>query len=163
MSEYNDKLKIALDNIDLTYKNVIGVANDIQSKVTSEVDALVQTAYNKIENLSNDDLRSLILKIALASYSFGDIKEKSIFKASLAKTLRDEAKARVAQEISGTVAAKDQAATLAISAEIIAEEIYSLVASLLKTKADEIHRVVDSLKTVLNTRLTEIKLSGIEG
>ena len=37
------------------------------------------------------------------------------------------------------------------------------VASTLKTKADEIHRVVDALKTVLLSRQTEAKLVALGG
>lgn len=151
----------ALQEVQMTYEELIEIANKAQRSVIGDLDDLLSATYNGVENLTNDAIRDLMLKLALRAYSFGDIKEKAAFKAALAKTIRDEARAKHVQEAPGTVSARESAATLAISTEIIAEEIYSLTAALFKTKSDEIHRVVDVLKTVLTTRLTEAKLTTI--
>lgn len=149
----------ALKNVGLAYDDVIGIANDFAEGYTSEADFLIEQAVNNIENLTNDGIRDLLLRLTLKSYSFGDVKERASFKAVVAKTLRDEARAREMCETEGTVAAKENKATLAVSAEVLVTEIYNLVASLLKTKLDELHRVVDTLKIVLTTRLSEAKLT----
>lgn len=153
----------ALQNIDMTYDNVIDIANDIIKDVSEEVDGYIQKAYDNIENLSNDAIRDILLRLSLSSYSFSEIKEKSVFKAELAETLRKEAYATEMNGAVGTVAQKEATAVLNTSAETVAEAIYDLVASMSKSKIDEIHRVVDTLKTILTSRLTEAKLNSVVG
>ena len=149
----------ALDNIDATYDELIVIANDIIDNVAGDIKIMMQSTYKNIENLTNEDLRGLILKLSLRSFTFSEIKDKSLFKATLAETLRKEAHAIAFGGAEGTATAKENQAILNTSEEILAEEIYDLVANLAKTTLDEIHRVVDSAKTVLMSRLSEAKLT----
>lgn len=152
----------ALDQVDSTYDELIDMANDISKEVIGDLDNMMTSAYNDIEVLTNDAIRDLMLKLSLRSYSFSEIKEKSQLKATLAETLRKEAYAKNFNSLEGTVAVRDNTAILNISAEILAEEVYTLVASIFKTKLDEIHRVISTLQTVLTTRLTEAKLTSVD-
>ena len=158
----NAGVQKALDNVDMVYDDLVVIANDIYNGCLEEIDKLVNSVYDNIENLSNDDLRNLILRISLKAYSFSEIKEKSAFKSTLAETLRKEAYARAFGAAEGTAGAKDNIATLQVSSELLTEEIYDVVASLFKVKLDELHRVTDSLKTVLTSRLSEAKLAQME-
>jgi Fe2+ or Zn2+ uptake regulation protein len=60
----------------------------------------------------------------------------------------------------GTVAVRENCALLGSAEELLAGEIYKLVSQLFKTKLDTVYRLIDTLKIVLTTRLTEAKLSG---
>lgn len=153
----------ALDNIDMTYDELIGIANDTCADVIGDLDELMQSAYNNIENLTNDAIRDLLLRLSLRSYSFAGIKEKSLFKATLGETLRKEAYAKNFNSTEGTVAVRENTSIINTSAEILAEEIYTLVANTFKIKLDETHRVVDSLKSVLMSRMQEAKLTTVDG
>ena len=157
-----DKVSIALNTIDETYSELMSVANDIFIRTTMDVDELMRSAYNDIENMSNDLIRSVMLKLSLRSYTFSEIKEKSAFKASLSKTIREEAYAKLFNSSEGTVANRENTATIGVSAEILAEEIYTLVSNMLKTKLDELHRVVSTLQTILMTRIQEAKLTSVD-
>lgn len=148
----------ALDNIDMVYDDLIIIANDIYNQQLEDIDSMLARVYENPENLSNDDLRNLIMKLSLKAFSFGAVKEKSAFKAVLAETIRKEAHATAYGLAEGTAAAKENQAILNTSAEILSEEIYDLVANLFKVKLDSLHRVVDSCKTVLTSRLSEAKL-----
>ena len=64
----------ALDKIDMTYEELIVVANDILADVTGDLDAMMDSAYNDVERLSNEAIRDLMLKLSLRSYSFSEIK-----------------------------------------------------------------------------------------
>ena len=152
----------ALDIVDAAYGDLIEIANSIIEDVCGDIDRMTQSAYNNIENLTNEDIRDMLLRLSLRSYSFSEIKEKSAFKAALAETLRKEAYARNFNSTEGSVAVRDNTAVVNTSSEIIAEEIYTLTASLFKTKLDELHRVVDTLKTVLMSRMQEAKLSNVD-
>ena len=153
----------ALDRVDMAYDDLIVVANDILESLTGDLDDMMKSAYEDVERLTNDAIRQLMLKLSLRSYSFSEIKEKSIFKATLSETLRKEAYARNFNASEGTVAVRENTAILNTSDEIIAEEIYTLVSSLFKTKLDEIHRVVASLQSVLMSRMQEAKLTTVDG
>lgn len=152
----------ALDAVDMTYDELIVIANEISDDVLGDVNTLMKNAYDNIENLSNEAIRDTLLRLSLRSYSFSEIKEKSIFKATLAETLRKEAYATNFNATEGTVAVRENNAIIQTSAEILAEELYTLVASMFKTKLDEIHRVVDALKSVLMSRMQEAKLSSVD-
>ena len=152
----------ALESVDKIYDDLLEVANDIFESTTKEIDGLMAGAYNDIEKMSNDAIRDLMLRLSLKSYTFSEIKEKSAFKATIGEITRKEAYANNFNNSEGTVAVRENTAIIETSAEIIAEEIYSLVANMLKTKLDEIHRVVNTLQTVLMTRMQEAKLTTVD-
>ena len=159
----NQNVSKALDNIDMTYDELIDIANSISKDVTGDLDSMIMSTYENIENLTNESIRSLLLRLSLRSYSFAEIKEKSLFKATLGETLRKEAYAKNFNSTEGTVAVRENTSIINTSAEILAEELYSLIASIFKVKCDEVHRVVDSLKSVLMSRMQEAKLSSVDG
>ena len=105
----------ALNNANVTYKQLVEIANEIVSKCTDSVDNIIKPAQESIERLNNDDIRTLMLKIAMASYAFSEIKEKSAFKAQCAEALRKESYANEFNSAVGSVAAKENTATVNIS------------------------------------------------
>ena len=158
----NKNVSEALNNIDMVYDDLIVIANDIYNAQVSELDRMITGVYSNIENLTNEDLRQFIMQVSLKSFAFSEIKEKAAFKSELAETLRKEAHANAYGAAEGTAAAKENLAVLSTSSELLSEEIYDLVANLFKVKLDEAHRVVDSAKTVLMSRMQEAKLNQVE-
>lgn len=157
----NEKLQTALDNTESTYSELVEIANEMVNSYTAEVNELIQEATDNIEVLTNENIRQLLLKLALKAYSFGEIKEKSALKAQCAKALKDEMYARQFNSADGSIEARKNTALIESSSEILAESLYDLVYSLLKTKADNINRVVDTLKSVLVSRAAEAKLLAV--
>lgn len=154
------KLNEAMENAKVTSKQLIDIASGMAKKCTQELDALIEEAKSNVNNLSNDAIRDYILRISLLSYTFSEIKEKSILTAQCSETIRKEEYAKNFTTVEGAVAVKENLATMNITDELLVEEIYDLVSSLLKTKLDESHRIVDALKTILTSRLSESKLMG---
>lgn len=158
------ELKKALDSIDATYKDLIVIANSITDIYAKEVDEIVRNLYNNIEKVTDEEIRKAILKLSLKSYTFGDIKEKSLFKSDLAEAVKKVAYAEKFTTSEGAIAVRENLSVIGTAEDIVASEIYAYVASFLKTKLDEIHRCVDSLKSVLISRQAEAKnLRQIEG
>ena len=60
-----------------------------------------------------------------------------------------------------SAAVKDKVALLATSEETVSEALYNLVANLFKTKLDSIHRMIDTLKSILMSRMQEQKFMNI--
>lgn len=154
----NEKLQTALNNADMVYDNLVVIANEIVEDYTGDIDSIISETTSNVENLSVEQIRQLILKLSLKSFAFSSVKEKAALKAECAETLRKEAYAREFAGAEGAVAAKENLATVKISNEVLVESIYNLVSSLFKTKLDELHRVVDALKSVLMSKMQETKL-----
>lgn len=153
------ELEKALNNVELTYQDIVEIANDLVKDYTKDLDSIIANIENHIETLTNDDIRNLMLRLSIRAYSFGDVKERSAIKAECAEIIRKEAYAVSFNSAEGSVAAKDNISTLNVSNEIVSECIYTLVANLFKIKLDEIRRLIDTLKTILTSRLSEMKMS----
>ena len=154
-----ESLEQALNDVELVYNDVKEVADSLVKEYTSDITNLISYIADNLENLTNDDLRKLILKLSTKAYSFGDIKEKAGIKAEIAEMLKKEKYAQEFNKAEGSVAVRENTSILNISNEIVTQAIYDLVASSYKVKLDEIRRMIDSLKVVLTSRLSEAKLS----
>ena len=97
------------------------------------------------------------MRIQLKAFEISEIKEKAALKAELAETLQKEKFAVSFNGLEGSAAVKDKLALVETSAEIVTEALYNLIANLLKTKLDQLHRLVDALKSILMSRMQETK------
>lgn len=154
-------LQEALNNTDTTYQQLVNIANDIVNKCVKDINPIVANINNDIQNISNDQIREYMLAISIKAYSLAEIKEKAATKAEVAEILRKEAYATEFNGADGTVAVRENLAQINIADEIIAQTVNELTASILKVKLDELHRLVDVLKTVLMSRLSEAKLLSV--
>lgn len=153
------ELQKALDNVEMTYSQISEIADNLIKDYTSDISKIIDYASNNIDHLTNDDLRSLMLRLSIKAFTFGEIKEKSAIKARCAEMLKDEAHAKSFNGAEGSINLRENISILNTGNEIVTETIYDLIANLFKIKLDEIRRMVDTLKTVLMSRLAEAKLS----
>ena len=152
-------LNKALESVEMTYAQIKEIADNMLAGPFEEPNRIVDLIQCNIESMSIDMLRDYILRLQLAVYSLSELRDRSGIKASCAEAIRKEAyaSAYVAQE--GTAGVKDSNTTLAISENIVAQCLYDLVASLVKTKVDMMLRMIDSLKSILMSRMQEAKIS----
>lgn len=155
------KLKNAMEACDTTYSELVEVANGIIEKCTAKLDASISKIQNNAGNSTTEFIRSSMVELSLMAYSLSEIKEKSAMKAECAEIIRKEKYAKQFNASDGSVALRENQATVNISEEILVETIYNLVASVLKVKLDEVHRVVDTLKSALICRMAETKLASV--
>ena len=150
-------LNKALETVEITYAQIKEIADSMLAGPFEEPNRIVDIIQYNVESMSIDMLRDYILRLQLAVYSLSELRDRSGIKASCAEAIRKEAYATayVAQE--GTAGVKDSNTTLAISENIVAQCLYDLVASLVKTKVDQLHRMIDSLKSILMSRMQEAK------
>lgn len=151
------ELQAALDNVSMVFNDVRDIANEITREAFAGANSLIMD-LDAVNELSVDLIRDYMLKLSICSFALGETKEKSAIKAECAEALRKEKMAYSYSAAVGTNSAKENTATIESSNEIIAEALYSLVANLYKTKIDEIHRVIDTLKSILMSRMQEAKL-----
>lgn len=154
-------LNEALEATNTTYNELIDIANDIVGRCTKNIDPVVDSLKKNIETLTNDDLRNYMLELSIRAWSFAEIKEKAGLKSEISKILKQEAYAIEFNKAEGTVAVKENTANLNISNEILCQCVSNLVADILKTKLDEIHRIVNAIQSVMVSRMSEAKLSNL--
>jgi len=151
-------LQEALKKVDMTYDQLQTIAIGIVKAQTAEADALVKQAES-VKDLTDSQIRNLILLISIKSYNLAEPKELAALKLECATSIKKEEYAKVFAATDGTVATKENTAFTETTDELMSEAIYDVVAALLKTKVDELHRLVDSLKSVLMSRMQEAKLT----
>lgn len=154
-------LSEALNAVEMTYGQVKQIADDMLSPTFGPIDSLVSELSGNIERLSVDMLRDYLLRVQLSAYSLSELKDRAGIKAECAEAVRKEAYATSYLKQDGTAGAKDANATLAIAENIVVGCLYELVASLVKTKLDSLHRLVDVLKSVLMSKMQEAKFMNI--
>ena len=152
-------LSKSLEAANITYDELIPLANSIIKKCTADADKIIEEAKQNVYVMTNDYIRNIMLNLSFTSYSFSELKEKSALKAVCAEILKDENYSIELNKADGTVAQKQSAALLNNIDNVLVEAVYDMVANSIKTKLDEIHRVVDTLKNVLISRQTEAKLA----
>ena len=149
----------ALEAVEMTYGQIREIADDMLAEPFAEVNRLYSEVSSRVDTLSVEALRDYLLRLQLAAFGLSELRDRSGAKATCAEAVRKEAYAITYAELEGTAAAKDSAATLAVSEKIVAQCLYDLVAALVKTKLDSTHRLIDTMKSILMSRMQEAKLS----
>lgn len=157
----NDKLSAALSEVETTYGELVEIANGILNPVFTPINEQVDQLRKNINSLTTDQLRTGILQMQLRAYEISELKEKAAMKAELADAIQKEKFAINFNGIDGSAAVKDKLALVATSAETASEVMYNLLANMLKTKLDQLHRLVDSMKSILMSRMQETKFMNI--
>jgi hypothetical protein len=155
------KLETALNNVETTYGELVNIANDMLNPMFEPINLIITQVNATVNAMSIDQIRDYILRIQLRAFEISEIKEKAALKAELAETLQKEKFAVSFNGLEGSAAVKDKLALVETSAEIVTEALYNLIANLLKTKLDQLHRLVDALKSILMSRMQETKFMNI--
>lgn len=157
----NAKLENALTNVETTYGELVEIANGMLKPLFDPINQLVNTINLTINALSIEQIRDYILQLQLKAFEISETKEKAALKAELAETLQKEKFAISFNGLEGSAAVKEKLALVEASPEAVSETLYNLVANLLRTKLDQLHRLVDALKSVLMSRMQETKFMNI--
>ena len=158
----NAKLENALTNVETTYGDLVElVYKNMLDPVFKPINDLVNTISSTINALSIEQIRDYILQLQLKAFEISETKEKAALKAELAEALQKEKFAVSFNKLEGSAAVKEKLALVEAAPETVSEALYNLVANLLKTKLDQLHRLVDALKSVLVSRMQETRFMNI--
>lgn len=155
------KLEDALRKVEMTYSDIVQIANDMLKPVIEPANVLVNEVASNANNLTIDQIRDYILRLQLTAFTLSEVKEKSAMKAELADAIHTEAYAVRFNSLEGSVESKKNTALISIAEETLTTVLYNLTSNLLKTKLDQLHRLVDSLKSILMSRMQETKFMNI--
>lgn len=148
-----------MDNIQEIYNALNSQAKTIVKEYTKDIDVLIKQVNECINDLSNDEIRRIELKLSLMAYDLGDLKDSTNMASEIAEILQNEAQANAYNTATGTSEQRKNSAILSIGKEAATAKLYKLVASQIKTKLDETHRIVDTLKSILISRASDRKLT----
>lgn len=109
--------------------------------------------------LSDDTLEKHILELANILYFTGSAQEDLGIKEDICKSIRQEVYSFYRNEANGTVADKTALAELACQKETMTLAIYSRAYKKVKLRMDAGYEMLNSLKKVMNKRITEMELS----
>ena len=151
------KLETALTNVEMTYGELVEISNDMLKPLFDPINNIVSTISATVNSLSIDQIRDYILQLQLKAFEISETKEKAALKAELAEAIQKERFAVEFNSLDGSAAVKDKLALVATSSEVVSEALYNLVANLLKTKLDQLHRLVAALTSILMSRMSEAK------
>ena len=111
----------ALEAVEMTYGQIREIADDMLAEPFAEVNRLYSEVSSRVDTLSVEALRDYLLRLQLAAFGLSELRDRSGAKATCAEAVRKEAYAITYAELEGTAAAKDSAATLAVSENIVAQ------------------------------------------
>lgn len=152
-------LSKAINEVETTYDQIEQIANDIIREPLNNINNIINSIQIEVNDISIDLLRIYMMKLQVAIFQLSEIKDLTAVKAEVAESLRKEAYSTSFLTQEGTAGQKDASATIAISENIVTEYLYELVSNLVKTKVDQGLRMIDTLKSILMSRMQEAKIS----
>ena len=159
IAQLDENLVDGMSNIQVIYNSLNSQAKEIVKNYTKQIDDLIKKVSENVNNLSNEDIRNIELQLSLMAYDLGELKDKTSIAAEIAEIIQDETEADAWNTATGNNEQRKNTAILASSKEKAVAKLYKLVASQIKTKLDEAHRVVDTLKSILISRASDRKLT----
>ena len=152
-------LNKAISEVEITYEQIEQIANDIIREPLNNINNIVDNIQVNVNDISIDLLRIYMMKLQVAVFQISEIKDMTAVKSQVAEALRKEAYSKSFLVQEGTAGQKDASATIAISESIVTEYLYELVSNLVKTKVDQGLRMIDTLKSILMSRMQEARIS----
>lgn len=159
ITQLDQTLAEGMADIQTIYNSLNSQAKEIVKNYTKQIDDLIKSVSDDINNLSNEAIRNIELQLSLMAYDLGELKDKTCIAAEIAEIIQDETEAEAWNTAAGNNEQRKNHAILASSKEKAVAKLYKLVASQIKTKLDEAHRVVDTLKSILISRASDRKLT----
>lgn len=149
-----------VDNISDTIKEI---SDNLVTKYCAPLDvemAVIRLELKENNSLTDDTLEKHILELANILYFTGSAQEDLGIKEDTCKAIRQEVYSKAREQATGkTVADKTAQAELIAQAETMTLSIYSRAYKKVKLRMDSGYEMLNSLKKVMNKRITEMELS----
>ena len=150
-----------VDNISGTIKEI---SDKLVTKYCEELDTLMDNLHLLLESsqeyMTDETLENYILCLANTLYFTGSAQEDLGIKEDTCKAIRQEVYSKAREQATGkTVADKTAQAELIAQAETMTLAIYSRAYKKVKLRMDAGYEMLNSLKKVMNKRITEMELS----
>lgn len=148
-----------VDNISDTIKEI---SDKLVNNYCKDLDDIMLTIRFTLEqcNISDEFLETTVMDLANTLYFTGSALEDLGIKEDTCKAIRQEVYSKAREQATGkTVADKTAQAELISQAETMTLAIYSRAYKKVKLRMDAGYEMLNSLKKVMNKRITEMELS----
>ena len=152
-----------MKNVDSISDTIKEISDELIKKYCDELDTIMNELHNLLSSskeLSTDTIQNYILYLANSLYFTGSAQEDLGIKEDTCKAIRQEVYSKAREQATGkTVADKTAQAELIAQAETMTLSIYSRAYKKVKLRMDAGYEMLNSLKKVMNKRITEMELS----
>lgn len=156
----SDTIMQKVDNISDTIKEI---SDKLVNKYCKDLDDLMSIIREQLQDkggVTDEELEFLIMDLANILYFTGSAQEDLGIKEDTCKAIRQEVYSKAREQATGkTVADKTAQAELIAQAETMTLAIYSRAYKKVKLRMDAGYEMLNSLKKVMNKRITEMELS----
>ena len=153
-------LEQANKDVNEVYSQLNEAVKEVTAEITKPLDDIIKELSKGVNLFSNSELWDFQLRLGLESYRLSIVKEQSSLKDACAQALYKEGLARSFSETSGAVELKKQTSILATADKQAVSILYTSISNLLKTKLDEVHRLVNIIQNIQISRAAEAKQNG---
>ena len=152
-----------MKNVDSISDTIKEISDKLVEKYCGEIDEEMKKIGNLLmcsQNMTDKELDFEILNLANILYFVGAGQEDLGIKEDTCKAIRQEVYSKAREQATGkTVADKTAQAELIAQAETMTLSIYSRAYKKVKLRMDAGYEMLNSLKKVMNKRITEMELS----
>ena len=162
MSRRDKTTNSIMNKVDNTSDMIKEISDKLVENYCAELDTIMNELHNLLGSsgeLSTDTIQNYILYLANTLYFTGSAQEDLGIKEDTCKAIRQEVYSRAREEATGTVADKTAKAELISQQETVVLSIYSRAYKKVKIRMDAGYEMLNSLKKVMNKRITEMELS----
>lgn len=163
MSRRDKTTNSIMNKVDNTSNIIKEISDNLVENYCAELDTIMNELHNLLgssKELSTDTIQDYILYLANILYFTGSAQEDLGIKEDTCKAIRQEVYSKAREQSTGkTVADKTAQAELIAQAETMTLAIYSRAYKKVKLRMDAGYEMLNSLKKVMNKRITEMELS----
>lgn len=152
-----------MKNVDSISDTIKEISDRLVNKYCKDLNNLMSVIRGELQNngeITDEELELHILDLANTLYFTGSAQEDLGIKEDTCKAIRQEVYSKAREQATGkTVADKTAQAELIAQAETMTLAIYSRAYKKVKLKMDAGYEMLNSLKKVMNKRISEMELS----
>ena len=151
-----------MKNVDSISDTIKEISDNLVAEYCEDLDNIMSELRQEItsKEIDNYILESYIMELANTLYFTGSAQEDLGIKEDTCKVIRQEVYSKAREQATGkTVADKTAQAELIAQAETMTLAIYSRAYKKVKLRMDAGYEMLNSLKKVMNKRITEMELS----
>lgn len=154
-----------INRVDDNSEIVDNLTKEVVTKFCKPLDDLMETIKKIVEDDNNPpsdlELDQMTLKLPVNLYFVGEAQEALGIREDVAKAVKMDVYNKVRDSVGGTVADKDSKAELASQQEYIVHCVYSRAYKKVKNRMEAGYEMLNSVKKVINRRMSEAQLSGV--
>lgn len=151
-----------MKNVDKSSAIIQELSSHLVDKYCKDLDNVMvglREILNNPNSITDMMLEEYIMELANTLYFTGSAQEDLGIKEDTCKAIRQEVYSKAREDATGTVADKTAKAELIAQHETITLAIYSRAYKKVKLRMDAGYEMLNSLKKVMNKRITEMELS----